>query len=140
MSKKLNAIVVEDYKLIADAWGKLLENMNLFTEVRILYTPVDLIEIVEELKPSLIFMDINLPGSMTGLEITSVLTKEFPGIKIAILSIHNEPAMVKRAMDNGAMAYLTKNSSIQEMETAVHKVLKGEKYLCEEVKHYNLEK
>lgn len=138
MPNKINALVVEDYKMIADAWGKLLENMKLFNEVKVIYTPEFLGEIVENLKPSLIFMDINLPGTLTGLELTSQLTKDFPGIKIAILSIHNEPAMVKRAINNGAMAYLTKNSSIKEMETAVLKVLAGETYLCDEVKHYKL--
>jgi len=138
MPNKITALVVEDYKMIADAWGKLLENMKLFSEVRVIYTPENLTEIIKELKPSLIFMDINLPGPLTGLELTSELTRDFLGIKIAILSIHNEPAMVKRAMTNGAMAYLTKNSSIKEMETAVQKVLAGDKYLCEEVRHYKI--
>ncbi len=138
MPNKINALVVEDYKMIADAWGKLLENMKLFNEVKVIYTPENLTEIVTDLRPSLIFMDINLPGPLTGLELTSQLTNDFPGVKIAILSIHNEPAMVKRAINNGAMAYLTKNSSIKEMETAVVKVLAGERYLCEEVKHYQL--
>ena len=130
----INAIVVEDYKMIADAWGQLLRKTGHFKDVRVLYTPIDLMDEIDEFSPALLFLDINLPGSLNGLEITARISKSHPDIKIIILSIHNEPAIIKEALKNGASGYLTKNSGLDEMELAVKKVLSGEQYLCAEIR------
>lgn len=136
MTNIVNALVVEDYKLIADAWGKLLRDTNIFNTVKVLYSADNLTEYIEDLKPELIFMDINLPGSQNGIEITKTITESYPWIKIMILSIHNEPVMVRRAIENGAKGYITKNAPMKEMQLGVEKVMNGEKYLCEEIRHY----
>ena len=132
----MNALVVEDYKLIADAWGNLLMNTNFFKKVKVIYSPNDLNSELKNLKPNLIFMDINLPGDKTGIELTKEIKTYYPATKVLILSIHNESTIVRKALENGASAYITKNSSIEEVQLAVKKVLSGEKYLCKEVENY----
>jgi two-component system invasion response regulator UvrY len=136
MTDDTNAIVVEDYKLIADMWGELLKETGRFNHVQVLYTPEDLTSKIELLNPALILMDINLPGSKNGIEITKTINTNYPAVKIIILSIHDEPGMVKLALKNGALGYITKNSPISEMKKGIEQVLKGETYLCKEVAKY----
>jgi DNA-binding NarL/FixJ family response regulator len=130
----VNAIVVEDYKMIADAWGQLLRRTGFFNHVEVLYSPTDLWTYMENLKPNFIFLDINLPGSLDGLEITKMITQDNPEIKIIIISIHNEPAMIRRALDNGAKGYLTKNSGLDEMTAAIEAVSQGKTYLSKDIR------
>jgi len=136
MSNEINAIVVEDYKLIADMWGELLKDSGRFNHIEVLYTPKDLITQIERYNPAIILMDINLPGSKNGIEITKTITTNYPSVKVIILSMHDEPGMVKRALNNGALGYITKNSPIAEMKKGIDQVLKGETYLCKEVAKY----
>lgn len=130
----VNAIVVEDYKMIADAWGQLLRKTGFFNHVEVLYSPTELWTYIDNLKPKFIFLDINLPGSLDGLEITKMICSQYSEINIIIISIHNEPAMIARALDNGAKGYLTKNSGLDEMTGAIQAVTEGEIYLSKDIR------
>lgn len=130
----VNAIVVEDYKMIADAWGQLLRKTGFFNHVEVLYSPTELWTYIDNLKPKFIFLDINLPGSLDGLEITKMICSQYSEINIIIISIHNEPAMIARALDNGAKGYLTKNSGLDEMTAAIQAVTEGEIYLSKDIR------
>lgn len=129
------AFIVEDYKLIADALGRLLNSFGCFKEIHFFYSPDYILEQVEKLKASFIMMDINLSSEINGLELTNELIKKNPDLKIMIFSMHNDPAMIKRAFKYGASAYVTKNSPTKEIRVAVQKVLNNEIYFCEEISY-----
>jgi two-component system, NarL family, nitrate/nitrite response regulator NarL len=132
MSNK-SAVVVEDYKLIAQAWGSLLQKTGRFSDVHILNDSEDINSKIENFDPELILMDINLPGDKNGIEISQDLIKQNPELKIIILSMHNEPMFVRQAMEAGAKGYVTKSSPIKELRLAVETVLAGNTYICDEI-------
>lgn len=76
-----SAMVVEDYNIIAQAWGGILKKTELFSGIHIFLDPLGLEEKVIELQPALILMDINLLGSKTGIEITKELVRFNPELK-----------------------------------------------------------
>jgi two-component system invasion response regulator UvrY len=78
-------------------------------------------------------MDINMEP-MNGIEATQIITKTCPGTKVLGMSVHSDMAYVNRMLEVGAVGYVTKNSSIDEMELAIHYVMKGKTYLCKEVR------
>lgn len=127
------AMVVEDYGIIAQAWGGILKKTKQFSGIHIYLDPLGLEEKVLELKPALILMDINLPGSKTGIEITKDLILFNPELKVIILSMHNEATYVKEAFAAGAIGYVTKSSPTSEIKDAVFKALNNETYLCREM-------
>ncbi len=127
------AMVVEDYNIIAQAWGSVLQKTEHFTGVHIYLDPYGIEEKVLELKPTLILMDINLPGSKNGIEITKDLMLSNSELKVIILSMHNEPAFVRSAFAAGAKGYVTKSSPISELRLAINKALNNEIYLCQEL-------
>lgn len=127
------AIIVEDFKLIAQAWGRILEKSKLFSEIHLLYDAESIEQKIAKLNPKLILMDVNLPNSKNGIEITQNLIKTNPDLKIIILTMHNEPVYVKKALEAGAKGYVTKNSPLTEINKAIEEVIKGNEYICEEI-------
>ena len=86
------------------------------------------LRLVETLKPDLVLMDIAMP-ELNGLEATARITKEFPQVRVLILSMHANEEYARRAIRAGAQGYLLKRASTAELELAVRAVARGEPYL-----------
>ena len=71
---------------------------------------------------------------MNGFEATKEIRKISPESKIIGVSMHSQPAYAKKMLQVGAMGYITKNSSKEEMIGAITEVAQGNKYICHEVK------
>jgi DNA-binding NarL/FixJ family response regulator len=128
----MKAVVVEDFKLIADVWAGLLKDSG-FDTIEVYKHSNEVISGVERVQPDLIFMDINLPGDKNGLDLTEEILSRFPLIKIIILTIHTEPTYVQRAFQAGASGFITKNSSISEIRKGILEVLSGHTFMCKEI-------
>lgn len=87
------------------------------------------LNLIKKLKPDVVLVDIAMP-ELNGLEVTQSIVKEFPEIKIIILSMHKSEEYVLQALKFGASGYLLKDTAADELEMAVNAVVKGEKYLA----------
>jgi DNA-binding NarL/FixJ family response regulator len=94
----------------------------------------DAVEIVKNLRPDIVLMDVNMVP-VNGFDATQQINKFTPGSKVIAVSMHTMPAYAKRMMQLGAMGYVTKNSSKDEMIKAILEVSAGKKYICDEVKN-----
>jgi len=119
--------------LIADIWQSTLLEEG-FEIVEVVRNSNDVEMVIEKINPSIVLMDINLPGKYNGLELTNMLLKNNPSLSILILTIHTEPTYIHRAIESGAKGYVTKNSSLTELKIAINEILKGNTYLCEEIR------
>lgn len=131
------ALIVEDFKLISDMWESLLLEVG-FSDIFVTYCFDEVENYIKTTSPEIILMDLNLPTSKNGIEMTSWLIDQDKRLKIIILTIHNDPTIIKRAFDAGARGFVTKNSGLKEIKVAIEKILDGEKYLCQEASQYNL--
>ncbi len=77
-------------------------------------------------------MDITMPG-LNGLEAAARMAKEFPDVRVIILSMHNNEEYVLRALKAGVAGYLLKKAATAELETALQRVVHGEIYLSREI-------
>jgi len=75
-----------------------------------------------------VLLDISLPG-ISGIDILKQLEKEQPGLPVLILTMHPEEQYAIRALKAGASGYLTKESTPDELVTAIRKVSAGGKYV-----------
>jgi hemolysin D len=82
------------------------------------------IEQVEILQPDIVLMDAEMPD-MDGISATQIICKRFPTVKIVIFSMHESDDYVIRALQAGAMGYLSKSSSAKELEDAIKLVYRG---------------
>jgi len=87
---------------------------------------------VREERPDVAVIDISMPG-LDGLEVVARLRSEFPGLPVLILTMHEEEQYVVRAIEAGAMGYVTKQSAPEQLVEAIRRVHSGGRYLTEEV-------
>ena len=87
---------------------------------------------VQELQPELALLDIAMPG-LNGLETAARLSRTAPGLRVLMLSMHQNEEYVRQALRNGAAGYMLKDAAPMELALAVRAVLRGEVYLSPSV-------
>ena len=86
------------------------------------------VSLASELRPDLVIMDISMPG-LNGIEATRQLTSPPHSLRVIGLSMHADPQYIRGMLNAGAMGYLLKNCSPDELSFAVKSVLAGRTYL-----------
>ena len=129
----LRLIIIDDHTLLRQTWSIVLNADPRFSVVGECGNAEQAIELCGELRPDIVLLDINLPG-MNGIEAVPIIRKYAPGTKIIGVSLHTQPIYAKKMMQNGALGYITKNSSRDEMMLALSEVHAGRKYICQEIK------
>jgi two-component system invasion response regulator UvrY len=89
------------------------------------------IKLAREKSPDVAVIDISMPG-LDGLEVISQLKIYMPHLPIIILTMHEEEQYVVRAIEAGAMGYVTKRSAPEHIVKAIHQVMSGSRYLTAE--------
>jgi DNA-binding NarL/FixJ family response regulator len=131
---KITILLADDHKLIRDTWTFILNSQPQFDVVAEAGSGEEAIELAKVKRPDIILMDVNM-SPLNGFDTTKQIRKISPGSKIIGVSMHSMPAYAKKMMQMGAMGYVTKNSSKDEMITAILEVYSGKKYICSEVKN-----
>lgn len=109
----------------------LLESM--FETVFMVADEASLIEAAERLSPDLIIADLSLPVSRE-LNVARRLKKAYPGIRLIILSVHDEGTAVGECLEAGAVGFVLKRTAVNDLVAAVEAVLKGGVYVSPTVK------
>ena len=134
MNPQIRVIIVDDHQQVRETWKLLLEQDKRFIVIAECENGQEAIDIVKQLLPDIILMDINMTP-VNGLEATRKILKQLPAMKIIGLSINDQPSYAKTMLDIGAKGYVTKSSSKHEMARAILAVFNGEQYICEEVRN-----
>ena len=132
MTKKIRIIIADDHLLIAETWATLINMDPDFEVVKVYDNTKTMIDEITEIKPDIAILDINI-NPFSGIEATKMIKKLAPGTRIIGVSMHNQPSFAKKMLRNGAMGYVTKNSTKIEMYDAIRSVMKGDKYICAEI-------
>jgi len=132
--EKITILLVDDHKLIRESWSFILNSDPRFRVIGATSDAEDAVKIVKENMPDIVLMDINM-SPINGFEATKLVRKYSPGSKIIGMSMHSMPAYARRMLQMGAMGYVTKNSSKDELLKSIIEVNKGNKYVCDEVKN-----
>ncbi len=90
------------------------------------------LEKVRELHPDIVLMDVDMP-QMDGLAVTQILRKEFPQIKVLMLSMYRDTDYIVRILQSGARGYVLKDAPTDELVRAVEVVNSGESYFSSDV-------
>jgi DNA-binding NarL/FixJ family response regulator len=131
--EKITILLVDDHRLIRDSWSHILNKEPRLQVVGAASNGNEAIEMAKSTKPRIILMDINMTP-VNGFDATKAIRKQFPGSRIIGVSMHAIPVYAKKMFQAGAMGYVTKNSSREELITSIIEVDAGRKYICDEVK------
>jgi DNA-binding NarL/FixJ family response regulator len=132
--RKITVLIVDDHPLIRKAWGFTINQDSRFKVVGEIESGEAAVEVVKQLCPDIVIMDICLTG-ISGIEATQLIRMNCPNSKIIGLSFHINLDFVHEMMQRGAMGYLTKNASIDEIFKAILEVSSGRTYICQEVEN-----
>ena len=122
-----SVIIVDDHKLFTNGLSTILKSIDL----RVLATfenGKDALYYLKNHEVDLVFSDINMP-IMDGLELCKRIRKDKIDTKIIMLSMYEDPNIIKEAFECGANAYLSKNTETKEISTAIKKCFTNKEYV-----------
>jgi DNA-binding NarL/FixJ family response regulator len=130
---KIRVMIADDHKIFRDGIKSILEKEK---DMKVVEEAARGSEVIEKVNKSdgidVIVLDIDM-GKPNGIEITEVLSKEYPDIKILILSMMGLHDFIIQALEKGAIGFILKNAGKDEMLTAIRSVAKGDSYFSREV-------
>jgi DNA-binding NarL/FixJ family response regulator len=127
MPNRIKAILVEDHTIVREGLRPLLEGRGIEV-IGEAGDGLEAVKIAKELNPQIVIMDVALPR-LGGIEATRRILKARPDIKVVMLTIHDEPQFVYKALEAGAGGYLVKEAPLDELMNAIKAVMRGETYL-----------
>jgi two-component system invasion response regulator UvrY len=125
---KINVLLVDDHSVVRMGFKMLIENESDMAVICEAESGELGITAFKEHKPSIVIMDITMPG-MGGLDAIERIIAFDKKAKILVLSAHEDSVHPKRALSAGALGYLTKRSAAEELIKAIRSVNSGTKYL-----------
>jgi DNA-binding NarL/FixJ family response regulator len=129
----IKILIADDHKLIRETWTYILNRDSRFKVVGSCSNSEEAVKMTEEIHPNVVLMDINMVP-FSGIEATRQIRELSPETRVIGVTMHSQPAFAKKMLQFGASGYVTKNSSREEMVTAILEVSKGNKFVCEEIK------
>lgn len=126
--KSARVLLVDDHVLVRAGIRSLLEKISSVQVVGEAGDGHEALRLIKSQSPNIVLMDIAMSG-LNGLEAAARVIKEFPQVKIIILSMHATEEYVLQALRAGAAGYMLKDAAIVELELALQAVSRGETYL-----------
>ncbi|MGB9757062.1 MAG: response regulator [Candidatus Bipolaricaulaceae bacterium] len=123
----MRVLVVDDHPVVRAGLSGLLAQAG-FTVVGEAADAAQALEVAAKTKPELAVVDVALPG-VSGLELCRRFRRRFPGMKVIILSMFDEPEWRAEAARAGASAYLLKDLPAEELLASLRRVAQGENLL-----------
>lgn len=121
---QISVLLIDDHPVVRDGYRRLLENSP---DIRVIAEAGDGetgYALYLECKPDVIILDLSMPG-IGGLETIRRITSRDDMARVLVFSMHDSEVLMQRAIEMGATGYLTKQSGMGEMVSAVRHVAKG---------------
>jgi two-component system, NarL family, invasion response regulator UvrY len=132
MAKKTTIVLVDDHAVVRAGVRRLLEQEPLFEVIGEAESGEKAYQILAELKPDVMVMDLSMPG-MGGLEAIRRILMRYEKAKILVLSMHEDLSFAKQALKLGAKGYLTKNTLADDLVKSIETVTQGDVFLSDEI-------
>lgn len=120
--QKIKIVVAEDHKMFRQSIISHLKDYHIVT-VGEAENGNELLGLLPSIKPDIILLDIEMPG-LDGTAALEIISKEYPEIKIIIVSLHNEHEFMLHFLQNGAHAFIPKDLGIETLINAIETVKK----------------
>jgi DNA-binding NarL/FixJ family response regulator len=130
--KRITVLLAEDHPIVRVGFRALLEHEPDIEVVGEAATGRQAVELTRKLRPAVVVMDIAMP-LLNGLEATRQILRDFPDTRVLILSAHSDDAYVEQAMMLGAAGFFLKQTSSDNLATAIREVQKGNRFFSHSI-------
>src|SRR5919107_4953620 len=129
---RFDVLLVDDHKIMRDGIKAILKHSEEFHVIGEAENGSDAVQICRRSRPSIILMDIGLPG-LNGIEATTEILRYCPETRIIVLSMYDDEHSVVGAIRSGARAFVLKKASDNDLLDALRTVARGGSYLSPQV-------
>jgi len=131
-AKTARILLVDDHQMIREWLGEFLGRQPDLTVCGEAASARDAMQVARETKPDAAIVDLTLKDSQ-GMDLIRDLRREFPALRILVLSMHEEALYAERALQAGAHGYVAKQEATQSVLTALRRVLSGTTYISDQL-------
>ncbi|MDT7816925.1 MAG: hypothetical protein QOJ42_6841 [Acidobacteriaceae bacterium] len=124
----ISIILADDHPVVRRGMQALLEQERDFSIVGVAADGLETVRLTERLKPDVLVLDLMMPG-LSGLEALRILRERVPRTRIVILSMYSSKAFIAQALQNGAIGYVLKGCSEENLVRSVREAIAGRRFL-----------
>ncbi|HET7804269.1 MAG TPA: response regulator transcription factor [Pseudolabrys sp.] len=119
-------LLADDHRMVTEGLKSLLADD--FELVGTVENGHALLAAAKKLRPDVIVADITMP-QLNGIDALHQLKKHDPGVKVVFLTMHQDPAYARRALEAGAAGFVVKHAASEELVMAINAALKGKTFI-----------
>jgi DNA-binding NarL/FixJ family response regulator len=124
----IRVLLADDHNLVRAGIRSLIQDLSGIEVIAEASDGREALSLIEIHRPDVVLMDIAMSG-LNGLEATARVVRDFPTVRVIMLSMHANEEYVWQALRSGASGYLLKDAGTAELELAIKAVARGETYL-----------
>jgi two-component system response regulator NreC len=121
-------LIADDHAIVRAGLRALLLEETEFVLVGEAVGGYEAIELVAKTNPDVLILDLSMPD-LDGISVTRKIKPQFPDLKILILTLHEDEALLKEAIKAGAAGYILKRAAESELISAIRVILRGDLYI-----------
>jgi DNA-binding NarL/FixJ family response regulator len=130
-TNKISVVIADDHELFLDGLVMLIQSLDDIELIGTASNGHELINMVKKLAPDVVLTDINMP-LIDGIEATKKISAKFPKVRVVALTMYDEGEQIIEMIEAGAMGYLVKNASKEEINEAIISVYNNISYFCKQ--------
>lgn len=134
MSTDKNIFIVDDHQMVIDGLKLLIGSESGFKIVGESNDPLKVMDMLAATPVDILLTDVSMPR-MSGIELTRIISKQHPQIKILALSMFGDTNVVTEMIDAGISGFILKNTGRAELMDALDKVANGKNYYAPDITH-----
>lgn len=131
--------IVDDHKMVVKSLSQMIDQSGIAQVTGKYFDLKSCREGLKKKMPDILLLDIELPDG-DGVEFCEEIIREYPELKVIMLTCYKEFNIAKRALNNGAKGYILKNAELEEFLTGIKTVNNGNMFLCDEIEFLLREK
>lgn len=121
-------MIVDDHLVIREGLKRLLEIDSEIEVMAEATNGMECLDLMENAPPDVVLIDLKMPG-INGLETTQVIRRNYPQVKVIVLTMYDDEELVRKAIHVGAHGYLLKNARREDLIGAIRHAVQGRSYL-----------
>jgi DNA-binding NarL/FixJ family response regulator len=128
----IRVVLADDHAMVREALAQILQESGCLQVVGQAANGAEALETAAGARPDVIVLDYSMPGMDAGSTIEALLAR-FPGIKLLILTVHENIHYAVKVLESGAHGYVIKSAAVAELVEAIQAVSAGECYISPKV-------
>lgn len=130
--KNITVLLADDHHIVRNGIRALIEGLEGIEVVGEASDGLEALEKVKALSPDVLLVDISMPH-LNGIKTAEAVARQYKHTKSLVLSMHDDEDYVLQSLEAGALGYLLKDTTKDEMHKAIRAVARGEKYFSNPV-------